>query len=120
MVTTVPFNIGAEFFLPEFPPGGRCRCIEAAFVPVPEAAIDEDDEAVTWQDEVGCTGKVLAMQPEPVSAGMKELPEEKLRFGVFPANATHHPRAGRSVNHIRHRVTTYVTRLSIPFRLFDQ
>lgn len=120
VVTTVPLDIGAELFLPEFDSGGwRCR-IETAGVSVPEAAIDEDGEAVAWKDEVGRSRQVLAMQPEPVSTAMKEPPKKKLGLGVFPPYTAHHSRASRLVDYIRHGSHSYATRLSLPFRLFDQ
>src|SRR6476659_6764704 len=74
----------------------------AARMPVPEAAVDEDRRPVSRQHEVGSTGQSLSMEPEPVAAGMQVPANAELGFGVDPANATHHPAAGRSVDDVRH------------------
>lgn len=48
----VAANIRLELGFPERRPSARCRGVEAASVPMPEAAVHKDGQAMTWQDKI--------------------------------------------------------------------
>ena len=48
----VSFRIAAKFLQPPFATVRGNRAILAAFVPMPEAAVDEDGGFVFWQNDV--------------------------------------------------------------------
>ena len=45
-----------------------------AFVPVPEAALNKDNDSVFSQNEVRLSWKRIVMQPVPEACGVKHLP----------------------------------------------
>jgi hypothetical protein len=58
---------------------------------MPEAAMDENSGPVFREDNIGCTGKILAMQPEPITECVKSGPDNDFRFCVFAAYCGHIP-----------------------------
>ncbi len=58
-------------------------------MPVPEAAVDEDNLAVPGKNDIGAAGKVLAMKSKPVTALMQNRPDDKFRPRILAANAAH-------------------------------
>ena len=63
--------------------------VTAAFVPVPEAAVDEDDGAVFAQHYVGGAGQMLDVYAVAVAMGMQVTAHNQLRFGVLALDARH-------------------------------
>jgi hypothetical protein len=60
-IAFVPFDVALSFCLPEFFAGFGDDFPVAAFVDVPETAVNEDDFFVLWKDKVGNSGgRVLA------------------------------------------------------------
>ena len=63
--------------------------VPAAFVAVPEAAVDEDDCLVLAQYYVGCAGQALDIYAVAVAMGMEVTAHEHLGFGVLALDARH-------------------------------
>lgn len=61
----------------------------AAFVPVPEASVDENDSAVSWQDNVGSAGKGADILPEAEAAAEQFTAYRDLRGRVIGADVRH-------------------------------
>jgi len=59
-------------------------------MPMPEAAVNENGQMMTWQHKVRGARQILAVKPEPVSQSVKILAQGKLRLGVMTSYATHH------------------------------
>ena len=65
--------------------------VTAAFVPVPEAAVDEDDGAVLAQHYVGGAGQALDIYAVAVAMGMQVATHNQLGLGVLALDACHAP-----------------------------
>ncbi|GHE20129.1 hypothetical protein GCM10017767_06500 [Halomonas urumqiensis] len=89
LLTSVSFNVSDELPSPEILAGGRRGSIEAAFVPVPEAAMDEDNQAMLRKNEIRLTGQVLPVKPEAKTTGMKIAPYSHFRICVLTTDAAH-------------------------------
>ena len=63
--------------------------VSAAFMPMPEATVDEDDSAVFAQHDVGTTGQTRVVQPIAEPSAEQEPPHQLLRFGVLPSYRCH-------------------------------
>ena len=63
--------------------------VTAAFVPVPETAVDEDDGAVLAQHYVGGAGQALDIYAVAVAVGMQVAAHDHLGFGVLALDARH-------------------------------
>ena len=61
----------------------------AAFVTVPEAAVDEDDCLVLAQYYVGGAGQAFDIYAVAVAVGMKVTAHNQLGFGVLALDARH-------------------------------
>ena len=61
--------------------------VTAAFVPVPEAAVDEDDGAVLAQHYVGGAGQMLDVYAVAVAVGMQVAAHNQLGLGVLALDA---------------------------------
>ena len=61
----------------------------AAFVTVPEAAVDEDDCLVLAQYYVGGAGQALDIYAVAVAMGMEVTAHNQLGFGVLALDARH-------------------------------
>jgi hypothetical protein len=58
-------------------------------VPVPEAAVYEDDLLQARKHEIRPTGKALGVQPEAVTEPENQLTDREFGLGVLVPNATH-------------------------------
>jgi len=91
----VPQVAGAVAIDLEFPPcepGFRQAEVGTVFVPVPEAAVDEDDGAVFRQDEVGFTGQgtvFRAVDGEAIAEPVEHRAQGEFRLGIATADAGH-------------------------------
>lgn len=58
-------------------------------MPVPEASVDENDRAVSWQDDVRCAGKAADILAE-TEAAVEQFPAYRdLRIRVFRPDVRH-------------------------------
>lgn len=78
-----------EFCKPFFFVGLRNGRSFAAFVSVPEAAVDEDDGFVLRQDNVGMTGQCFRVEAEAEAAAVEPFADDELGLRVFGADAGH-------------------------------
>lgn len=65
--------------------------VTAAFVPMPEAAVDEDDGAVFAQHYVGGAGQAFDIYAVAVAMGMQVTAHDHLGLGVLALDARHAP-----------------------------
>lgn len=88
----VSFHILVEFQSPEIFARPRSCGISTTLMSVPEAALNENAELVTWKHHVWPTRKLSRVQSIPEAMPMQQLPY--LQFGrcITAANAGHHPR----------------------------
>ena len=63
--------------------------VTAAFVPMPETAVDEDDGAVFAQHYVGGAGQALDIYAVAVAVGMQVAAHNQLGLGVLALDARH-------------------------------
>ena len=63
--------------------------VAAAFVAVPEAAVDEDDGAVLAQYYVGGAGQALDIYAVAIAVGMQVTAHNQLGLGVLALDACH-------------------------------
>ena len=83
----VAFEFGAPELLPRF---GHARLFAVRVgMPVPEAAVDEDDFPAAGKDEIRLARQVLAVQPEAVAHAVDEAADQQLDLAVLGADAAH-------------------------------
>lgn len=58
-------------------------------MPVPKAAVNEDDDSPARKNEIGATGQIAAMEAIPQPCGVQAPTQEELRLSVAPANTRH-------------------------------
>ena len=78
-VTPIAFHIGVELRLPEFRARGRGGCVRAAYVSVPEAAVNETHCSKSGKHQVGGAGKFAVMQAISETAGMQCPTQDEFR-----------------------------------------
>jgi hypothetical protein len=86
-------GVPVEFGQPPFAAIRRCRAVLTALVPVPEAAVNEDDRFVFNQHHVGPAGKLLSVKTETKAEPVQQRANAHFRSSVLPANAAHVPRS---------------------------
>ena len=94
-VSPVTVNIAQEFPLPELFVGSRGSGIAAAFVPMPEAAMDEHHRPVLREHKIRGAGQLSDMKSIAKSSGEKKRSKGPLRPSILSANARHHAAALR-------------------------
>ena len=81
--TLVALDILSKFLLPEFSIRLRGGGISAAFMAMPETAMNEDCSSVLGENNVRLAWKVLPLSKRIAEAiGMQKSPDEKFRLGV--------------------------------------
>ena len=70
---------------------------------VPETTMNENYSLVAGKNQIGFSRKVLVMQPEAKTTGMKYLPEGNFRLCILTLNAGHHLAALLRRDDISHR-----------------
>ena len=94
-VPPIPFHVSLEFPLPERRARLRRRCPAAIRMPVPEAAVYEDDLPRTRKRDVRGTRQIAAMKAEAIAQGVDNPPHGKLGSGVTGTNTAHQRRSRR-------------------------
>lgn len=89
-VAAVTLDIRLKFCQPEFPPVGRRRGVATAFMPVPVAAMNENDRGMAFQDEIRASGQVSNMQSEAETLPMQAASDKALRPGMLLSHRCHH------------------------------
>jgi hypothetical protein len=87
--TTISRDVRLELGTPELHSGLRHVGHSASRMPVPEAAMHKDDEAVLRQDNVRSARQVLSMQAEAVSKSVQSRPHNPLRARVLGPDPGH-------------------------------
>jgi hypothetical protein len=85
----VALFVAFYFLLPELAITLWHYKVFAAFVAVPEAAVDEDDCLVFAQYYVGGAGQAFDVYAVAVAVGMKVAAHNQLRLGVLALDARH-------------------------------
>ena len=88
-IQPVSAAVALDFVGPEPDVGLRDGVEPAAFVPVPEASVDENDSAVSWQDDVRCAGKAADILAEAEAAAEQFPAYRDLRIRVFRPDVRH-------------------------------
>lgn len=91
-VPEVSFHVLVEFQSPELFASLRSCGIPTAWVPVPEAALNENADFVTGKHHVWPTWKLSRMQSIPEAMPMQQLPDLHLGSCIAAANSGHHAR----------------------------
>lgn len=99
---SIPSDIGFELGCPELSAGRWRRGVPAPFMPVPVAAVHEDDGLVFRQDQVWPADDILCVQAISKSARMQGAAQSEFGLRVPPFDPRHHPRAGGLVHDVSH------------------
>ena len=89
VVTAVALAVALNLSAPEVDVGLGEAEVAAAFVAVPEAAVDEDAGAVLAQDDVGMAGQARMVEPVAESAGVQPAADGHLGLGVSRTDGRH-------------------------------
>jgi len=87
----IAFGIAIEFGQPPFASMSWYSSSFAAFVAMPEAAVNEDDGFVFGQNDVGTAGQFAVVQSEAVAHAMQEGADDEFGFGVAGTDPAHIP-----------------------------
>lgn len=68
-----------------------CCAVPAAAVPVPEAAMNENNSLVPRQNYVRPPGQAFPVQPEPVAHPVQQRSNNHFRLGVLAPDTAHVP-----------------------------
>jgi len=101
----VASDISLEFLPPEIFIGFGSGCVAAAFMSVPETAMDEHHCSALREHKVGGAGQPPHMKSISKTTGEKKGAKYPFRPGVLSANARHHAaalRSGRNVHGLEH------------------
>ena len=85
----VALFVALDFLFPERGVALGHYKVAAAFVAVPEAAVDEEDGAVLAQHYVGGAGQALDIYAVAVAVGMQVAAHNQLGLGVLALDARH-------------------------------
>ena len=89
IVTVVTLAVALYLRAPEVYVGLGEAEVAAAFVAVPEAAVDEDTGAVLAQDDVGVAGQARVIEPVAEAAGVQPAADGHLGLGVSRTDGRH-------------------------------
>lgn len=102
LCTFVPSGICIKFRVPEFRIGGGPSASWASYMPVPEAAVDEDDLSMARQHNVGMSREVRTMQPEAIPKPVQQAAYYQFRSRIAIFHLGHDSAAIGGGEHIRH------------------
>ena len=89
VVAVVALAVALYLRAPEVHVGLGEAEVAAAFVAVPEAAVDEDACAVLAQDDVGMAGQTTVVEPVAETAGVQPAAYGHLGLGVCRTDGRH-------------------------------
>ena len=89
IVTVVTLAVALYLRAPEVYVGLGEAEVAAAFVAVPEAAVDEDTGAVLAKDDVGVAGQARMVEPVAEAAGVQPAADGHLGLGVSRTDGRH-------------------------------
>lgn len=69
---------------------------------VPEAAVDENDSAVSWKNDVWPAGQLLGVEPEAEPLPVQGAADQPLRSSIRASDAAHHAAACGRINDVSH------------------
>jgi hypothetical protein len=107
-VPAISRHISSQLLRPERPVAFRHYHVPAAWMLMPEAAVNEDHSSIFRKNDVRFARQVLDVQAVTKTSGMKKSPDTHLGHRVFPPNAGHHPAARCLVDYVRHRKQSLV------------
>ena len=96
--------VASYFLFPEWGVALGHYKVTAAFVPMPETAVDEDDGAVFAQHYVGGAGQALDIYAVAVAMGMQVTTHQHLGLGVLALDARHAPVSLFLCHSVRHAI----------------
>ncbi len=85
---------------------GRQRALRAADVPVPEAAMHQDDGAIPQEDDVRPAGEPADVEAEAQAVAMERGADEALARGVMAADGGHDAGAGGGRGLLLHHIAS--------------
>ena len=95
-IPEIPGLVAFDFLFPPSVSRFRQAEVGAVLMPMPEAAVDEDDGAVFRQDEIGFTGEgfvARAVDREAIAEAVEHRTQRQFGFRVPTADARHDLRA---------------------------
>ena len=84
-------DVALEFLFPEGSVAFRSRGVFTTFVPVPEAAVDEDNGFIFRQNDIRLAGQGADVFPEAVSGAVQHGADKDFGFCIFAAYPRHIP-----------------------------
>lgn len=87
---------------PEIPVCFRQAEVFAAFMSVPEAAVDKNDGLIFLQDNVRRAGQLPNVDTIAQTPGEQILPDNHLRLGIFPFHRRHAAATLLRRHHVSH------------------
>lgn len=105
LIALVTGDIFLKFPKPKFWSRRWRGCVFATHMAVPKTALNQDGGAPLRKHDVRRAGQSPIVQAEAEATGMECAPKGNLRAGMLTPDARHHPRAGRGINDIDHRIS---------------
>jgi hypothetical protein len=69
---------------------------------MPEAAVYEDNGAVSWKDKIGLAREIIDIQPVTQAGRMQCFAYQLLRSGILSSDSSHVPAARRRIMYVCH------------------
>ena len=85
----IAFNVALEFLRPEFHVGFRHCGDFAAFMAMPEAAVDENHRMPFGQNDIGMSGQLRGMEAIAKAQHVQMMAHDHFRFCVFRPDFAH-------------------------------
>ena len=117
---SIPGDIAVKLALPEFRTCFGHGCICATLMSMPEAAMNENGDSVTCEDQIRRAWEVLAVKSEAQAHSMGGPTHRNLRHGITSANARHDlapPLAIENVGHAWNPCLFCLKTSSVPRRV---
>jgi hypothetical protein len=99
-LVAISLHILVEFRPPERRVTHWRRRVPAPTMTVPKATVDEHSRTMSRENYIRPSRKILTVEAEPETCGMKRPAHFKFRFGVPASDPRHHATTSRPINNV--------------------
>jgi len=100
--TSVTLYVRRDLVCPEISSGCWKTRPWTPDVPMPKAAVNENQRSVPRKNNIRSTRKAFIILPKAESLMKEELPDDQLGLGIVPTNTSHLLRLAQSSRHSKH------------------
>jgi len=101
-IAAITCNVRFELGFPEIRTRDRIGSKRAAWVPMPEAAVNEYRAPCSREHDVRFPRKVFSVKPEAQTTSMKRPSQSEFWLGMLTSYSRHHPGTGCFIHDVSH------------------